>query len=153
MSGVDITIGVSPAGAVHPAVARLSAEDRAKLARVADLLIPASADMPKASDADVHGVQIDRVLSVRPDLLDVVEAGLAAIEEPLPADFAELDSRGIPELRGLADAVTAAYFLDPVVAERVGYKKRSAIPIRFDEDLAELVAPVTSRGPIYRPTP
>ncbi len=52
-----------------------------------------------------------------------------------------------------SDAVTAAYFLNPDVAQLVGYRKRSVIPIRFDDDLEGLVAPVSARGPIYRPTP
>ncbi|WP_158437749.1 gluconate 2-dehydrogenase subunit 3 family protein [Naasia lichenicola] len=131
----------------------LRADERASLAAVADLLIPHTDQMPSGSEADVQGEFIDRVLSVRPDLLDAVRTGLAQVEEPLPADFAELDARGLSGLRALAEAVTAAYFLNPDVAKLVGYRKRSAIPIRFDEDLDDLVASVTGRGPIYRPTP
>ena len=96
---------------------------------------------------------IDRVFSVRPDLADAVRAGLDEIAEPLPSSFLELQERSLSRLRPLAEAVTAAYFLNPQVAQLVGYRKRSVIPIRFDEDLDSLVGPVDRRGPIYRPTP
>lgn len=131
----------------------LSDDERAKLASVADLLITRSSGMPSASDARVEREFIDRVFGVRPDLLDAVRAGLRQIRSPLPDSFDELESRALPGLRALADAVTAAYFLNPDVARLVGYRKRSVIPIRFDDDLEGLVAPVSARGPIYRPTP
>lgn len=126
---------------------------RARLAQVADLFIPRASGMPSASDADVQGEYIDRVFGVRPDLADAVAAGLAELPETLPESFAELAALQLTRLRSLADAVTAAYFLNPEVARRVGYRQRSVIPIRFDEDLDTLVASVRARGPIYRPTP
>ena len=126
---------------------------RARLAQVADLFIPRASGMPSASDADVQGEYIDRVFGVRPDLADAVAAGLAELPETLPESFAELAALQLARLRSLADAVTAAYFLNPEVARRVGYRQRSVIPIRFDEDLDTLVASVRARGPIYRPTP
>ena len=131
----------------------LTAEERAKLAVVADLLIPRTSGMPSASDASVEGEFIDRVFAVRPDLAEAVRAGLAEIDEPLPGSFPELQARALARTRPLAEAVTAAYVLNPQVAQLVGYRKRSVIPIRFDEDLDALVAPVDRRGPIYRPTP
>lgn len=134
-------------------VPTLSDEERTKLAALADLLIPRSSGMPSASDAAVHGEFIDRVFAVRADLVAAVRDGLDQIPEPLPESFEELSSRGLAGLRPLADAVTAAYFLNPDVARLVGYRKRSVIPIRFDDDLDGLVVPVTARGPIYRPTP
>lgn len=131
----------------------LDTSERTRLAVVADLLIPRSDGMPSGSDADAHGEYIDRVFGVRPDLIEAVRTGLTEIVDPVPATFAELQERGLPGLRSLADAVTAAYFLNPEVAALVGYRKRSVIPIRFDGDLESLVAPVTQRGAIYRPTP
>jgi hypothetical protein len=131
----------------------LSPAERAKLGGVADLLIPRASGMPSGSDADAHGEHLDRVFDVRPDLLDAVRAGLEEVPEPLPASFAALDALQLAGLRPLADAVTAAYFLNPEVSRLVGYRKRSVIPIRFDEDLDELVVHVVARGPRYRPTP
>lgn len=131
----------------------LSSDERGTLAVIADLLIPRTSGMPSASDADVQGEYIDRVFGVRADLIDAVSDGLKQIAAPLPTTFDELLARDLPGFRPLAEAVTAAYFLNPTVAQLIGYRKRSAIPIRFDEDLAGLVEPVSSRGPIYRPTP
>ncbi|MDO9396136.1 MAG: hypothetical protein Q7T71_06305, partial [Herbiconiux sp.] len=142
-----------PGGRPMSGATMLSEAERSKLAAVADLLIPRSAEMPSASDAAVPTDYIDRVVAVRPDLLDAVRTGLDQIVEPLPASFEELSARRLPGLRGLADAVTAAYFVNPEVAQAVGYRKRSVIPIRFDDDLDGLVAPVSARGSIYRPTP
>lgn len=131
----------------------LTAAERSRLAAVADLLIPRASGMPSASEALVHEEFIDRVFSVRPDLADGVRSGLADIADPLPSSFPELQARALPRVRALAEAVTAAYFLNPQVAQLVGYRKRSVIPIRFDEDLDALVSSVNARGPIYRPTP
>jgi hypothetical protein len=134
-------------------VSALTAEERARLGAVADLLIPRASGMPSASEADVQGEYIDRVVSVRPDLLQAVRSGLAALPHPLPESYVALESLQIAGLRPLADAITAAYFINPEVARLVGYRKRSVIPIRFDEDLDQLVTHVVARGPIYRPTP
>lgn len=131
----------------------LSDHQRARLGGVADLLIPRASGMPSGSDAEVQGEFIDRVFGVRPDLVEAVASGLEELPDQLPESFAELESLRLAGLRALADAVTAAYFLNPDVARRVGYRTRSVIPIRFDEDLDALVTQVRQRGPIYRPTP
>jgi choline dehydrogenase-like flavoprotein len=47
----------------------LSGPDRGILAELADLMIPARAGMPSASEVGVHAQLLDRVFSVRPDLL------------------------------------------------------------------------------------
>jgi hypothetical protein len=134
-------------------VSVLTAADRARLARFADLLIPRGDGMPSGSEADAHGAQLDRVFEVRPDLVQTVADGLAVLPDPLPASVDAFDPALFARLRGVADALTSAYFIDPEVARRVGYRRRTVIPIRFDDDLAALTAAVTRRGPIYRPTP
>lgn len=131
----------------------LDDDRRGTLAVVADLLIPASATALSASAADVQGSGIDRVLVVRPDLLAPVVGLIDEVTSALPATFEDLYSLRSPSFGGFAEAVTAAYYLNPVVANSVGYAKRSAIPIVFDDDLDSLVRHVAARGPIYRPTP
>jgi hypothetical protein len=131
----------------------LSAEERAAVARIADLLIPRTATMPSGTDAEAHGAFLDRVFEVRPDVIEAVRRGLAQAPAALPTAVADLEPAAWDGLRPVADAVTAAYFINPEVARLVGYRKRSVIPIRFDEDLDGLVAEVVARGPIYRPTP
>ena len=131
----------------------LSDRERSELAEVADLFIPASDSMPSASQALVHTEGIDRVFSVRDDLVAGVRLALDDLSGRIPPTFDAL--RAAPPLgfAQLAEAVTAAYFLNPDVARSVGYTKRSEIPIVFDTDLDSLVSAVTARGPIYRPTP
>ena len=133
--------------------AGLTDEDRATLAAVADLLIPHGDTMPSASDAHVHTSGIDKVITARPDLEQGVLAALQELGAARPSSFAELWEQHLPHFAALAQAITAGYFLDPDVAQRIGYRKRSAIPISFDNDLNILVADVVARGPIYRPTP
>ncbi|TPW74824.1 hypothetical protein [Schumannella soli] len=142
----------------------LSDAERELLGRVADVLIPAGTgvdgvDMPTGSAGHVASTGIDRVLSVRPDLLAPVRTALgdlAAREDDgraLPAEFASLAATPPAEFPALADAITAAYFLDADVARRVGYEKRSVIPIVFDDDLDDVTSAVRARGAIYRATP
>lgn len=131
----------------------LSSAERECLASIADLLIPNDNVMPSASEADVHGSGIDKVFSVRPDLSVSVRAALAALADNPPSSYSELDENRPPHFGGLAEAVTAAYYLNPSVQALVGYARRSEIPIVFDEDLASLTAAVSARGRIYRPTP
>ena len=123
------------------------------MGRLADLLIPPASNMPGGSDAQANGEYLDRVFEVRPDLVETIRSGLTHVPDPLPATFEQIDPATFALLRPVADAVTAAYFINPEVARLVGYRQRSVIPIQFDEDLDALVGKVVARGPIYRPTP
>jgi len=51
------------------------AVQRAAFAALADVLVPAAEGMPAASEVDIAGVGLDRVLRARPDL----EAPLARV--------------------------------------------------------------------------
>lgn len=133
--------------------AALTDADRERLAAFADLLIPHDDRMPSGSAAGAHSTGLDRVLEVRPDLLAIVVEGLNRLPDPLPASLSWVEPDTFAALRPVADALTSAYFIDPEVARLVGYRTRSIIPIRFDEDLDDLVTHVVARGPIYRPTP
>ena len=119
--------------------------DRERLARLADQLIPGESGMPSASEAGATGEWLDAVLAVRPDL----EAPLAAARE--------LDRDRDPEgFAALTAAITAAYYMNPEVRERVGYVGQLAIPFDPDhEDYLQdgLLDSVRSRPPVYRPTP
>jgi hypothetical protein len=121
--------------------------NREHLARLADELIPAESGMPSASQAGAVGEYLDRVLEARPDL----EAPLARID----GDLAGLPERDPAGWAALTAAVTAAYYMNPQVGERIGYEGQRAIP--FDPDEADyledgLLAGVQARGPVYRPT-
>jgi hypothetical protein len=128
-------------------------ETRARLALIADALIPAAAAMPSASAAGVHERGIDRVLELRPDLESILARVTASAldgPEAARAYVAALQHEDRPAFSELLEAVSAAYFLDERVAQRLGYRRREAVPIELDADLGELVAPVLGRGPAYR---
>jgi hypothetical protein len=136
----------------------LAAAARARLAALADLMIPAGDGMPAASGAGVAGTGVDHLLRVRPDLaqplVDALDfspgadpaAVLHALRTERPAVFA-----------ALGELVAGAYYLDPTVAGKVGYHGRAALPVDPDDvdrdDVAALRQPVVDRGPIYRPDP
>jgi hypothetical protein len=131
-------------------VTALTPQLRAKLAVVADVLVPAQGEMPAASEAGVPETGIDVVLANRPDLAGVVglvggwpdggeREALLALQRDDRAAFA-----------ALLEAVAAAYFLDERVSRLLGYRQRDAVAMVFDDDLDELVAPVLARGPAYR---
>ena len=138
----------------------LDATQRETLGGLADALIPGGEGMLSATEADVPGKWVDRVLGVRPDLaaelvrvLDGV-AGRDARDEVrrLRAD----DASGFGTLTLV---VSGGYFMHPRVRKSLGYeaaapKLQPAFPDESDFYLADgLVEAVIGRGPIYRAVP
>ena len=67
--------------------APLTGDERRRLARLADALIPCRDGMPAASQVQVHGSGADRVTALRPDLLAPARralAGRSATRRPAP---------------------------------------------------------------------
>lgn len=130
----------------------LDEAQRAKLAALADHLIPAGAGMPSASEVSVAGTGVDYVLSVRPDLLTPL---LAALDAGDSAEaLAELRADQPATFAALGEIVAGAYFLDRSVQDSVGYHGRVAAPADLEAPVDdELLRPVVERGPIYRPDP
>ncbi len=136
----------------------VSAEDRATLAGLADVLIPAGEGAPSASEAGVAGAWLAEVLRLRPDLADPLAAILvgAGGAEPAAA-VARLQAEQPAEFGALTAVVAGAYFLNPDVCRAIGYPGQQRRPI-VPEDPPDyerdgLLASVIARGPIYRPTP
>ena len=128
---------------------------RASLAAIADVLIPAGSGMPSASEAGVGGQFLDEVLAARPDLAEPLEAALASVEG---ADDAIAALRADAGAWGVITAVVpAAYFLNPDMRAAIGYPGLEARPIDPDAapDYLEdgLLDSVVARGAVYRPTP
>jgi hypothetical protein len=98
---------------------------------LADQLIPGEDGMPSASEAGATGEWLERVLEARPDLRE-------------PVERLEPDA--------VATAVVAAYYFNPEVRERIGYRGQLAIPLG-PPDHEDLLESVVARGPVYRPTP
>jgi hypothetical protein len=132
------------------------ATQRAVLAGLADVLIPASDCMPSGSAAAVTEEGLNQVLAAVPSL----EAGLADVlakaKSRDPAEFIANLARTDPSAYGvLTEVVTAAYFMNPGVRKAVGYTGQGPSPLDPRVDYMEdgLLESVIKRGPIYRPTP
>lgn len=131
---------------------------RARLAQVADGLIPGTDAMPAPSSLDIGGTQLDVVLVSRPELADDLARALQAdpgddaiawVEQLADSDPAAHDA--------LVTTVVAGYYLHPEVQRRLGYTGQVGEEVRADgyPDYVDdgLLERVYERGPIYRPTP
>ncbi len=132
--------------------------EREVFAALADVLIPAAEGMPAASTVDVHGATLDRILGLRPDLVEAFRRGLAASAGKPPADAAEALNRDDAEALGAVSIVASAgYYMTPAVRELIGYpgqEKRPADPDETPEYVANgMLQQVIDRGPIFLPTP
>lgn len=139
-------------------VVLFDAAARARLAALADALIPAGEGMPAASEAGVAGEWLDAVLTAEPGFAAPLAAVLDVADGADPAgDLRRIETTDPDGWGVLTTVVAGAYFLNPEIAQRVGYPGRRAIPIdtRAEPDWAQdgLLDSVTSRGPVYRPTP
>jgi hypothetical protein len=135
---------------------KLNQAERDLLARVADVLIPASGGMPSASEADVAGEGLDAVLTARPDMLEGLKELLRLVEGQAPsAAVASLQSDNLAVYQLLGEIVAGAYFMNPKVREAIGYHGQTPEPIPSEPDYLEdgLLESVIRRGAIYRPTP
>ncbi len=136
----------------------LSDADRAVFAGVADVLIPAAAGMPSASDVGVQHAPADHVLSLRPELWPDLRRALGKAAGVPPAEAADGLNRDDPAaLQAIGTIAAAAYYMDPGVRDRLGYPGQESRPVMPEEegDYLEdgLLQAVIDRGPIYRPTP
>ena len=136
----------------------ITSAQRAVLADLADILIPAGDGLPSASQAAAANHGLDDVLVALPE----VEAPLIALLDGLRgADpgvaMATLQTADPSGFDLLCTVVAGAYFLNPEVRQAIGYPGQQAVPI-VPEDPPDyeqdgLLASVIGRGPIYRPTP
>jgi hypothetical protein len=134
----------------------LNQSERELLAGLADVLIPASAELPSASEAGVADQGLDAVLTARPDLLGALKELLRQVEGQAPATAVASLRSGDSALFGfLGEIVAGAYFLNPRVRQAIGYHGQTRQPIPAEPDYLEdgLLESVIARGPIYRPTP
>ena len=130
--------------------------ERAALAALADVLIPAGEGFPSASQAGVADEGLDQVLAVRPDLSAGLRSILQRAGSRVPAEvIAELQGTDPAGFGVLAEIVPGAYFLNPKVREAIGYGGQTPRPIDPRPDYLEegLLQSVIDRGPVYRPTP
>ena len=129
---------------------------RAVLAALADVLIPAGDGMPSASAAAVAEQGLNQVLAAVPSLGASLADVLARAKGREAAEVVASLARTDPAAHGiLTEVVTAAYFMNPDVRKAVGYAGQGPSPLdpRVDYMEDSLLEAVIKRGPIYRPTP
>lgn len=134
-------------------------EQRSTFAGIADYLIPNTEGMPSASEVDVHGAILDRVLMLRTDLQEAFLRGLNSCTGVTPSDAANALNRNDPAAMGAVGLVaSAAYYMTPRVRDLIGYPGQESRPDP-DPDATPtyvtngMLQKVIDRGPIFKPTP
>ncbi|MGH7118828.1 MAG: hypothetical protein ACREFP_07550 [Acetobacteraceae bacterium] len=135
----------------------IDAATRAAFLAIADVLIPEAEGMPAASQVGV-GDALERLLGLRPDLVESFRRGITACAGGDPRLSAERLNREDPQaLSAIGLIAAAAYYMAPRVRELIGYpgqESRPASPSETPPYVANgMLRVVTDRGPIYRPTP
>lgn len=132
--------------------------DDALLAALADELVPADGDMPRASDAGVPGDGVAVVLRTRPELEAPLDALLVAGRGVDPAAYVLRLREHEPEAFSMLSLVVVGGYLQDLAVQRaLGYSGRVPAPLdepdATDAFEADLLAPVRAAGARYRPTP
>jgi len=137
----------------------LTPEQRSTFAGIADYLIPNAEGMPSASEVDVHGAILDRVLMLRTDLQEAFLRGLEKCGGAPAAEAANALNRDDPAAMGaIGLAASAAYYMSPRVRKLIGYPGQESRPDP-DPDATPpyvtngMLQKVIDRGAIYKPTP
>ncbi|GAA3929682.1 hypothetical protein [Microbacterium soli] len=134
---------------------RSAAERDARIARIADAMIPAADGALAASQAGVPGVFLDRAIGLRPDLAPVLEAAAEAVADGTPAGtvLADWERTAPARFDRLYLLIRGAYFLNPAVTAQLGYDGATPHPLsaQVAPDYADLLDAVISAGPRYRP--
>ena len=154
MSAVSKPSASAPPASASDPLAALDADARARLAAIADLLIPAAHAMPSASDV----LTDDRLrfdLAARPDLVEpLVEALRADLGDDAQARLDRLGREEPANLGALQLAIVAGYYTDRGVRDLIGYPGQMAIEVKswlYPPYLEEgLIDVVLARGPVWR---
>lgn len=156
-----------PAGAARLSVPRhhtappgeLTAQQRAVLDAVGDLLIPGAEGDPAFTAAPGIQDQVRTALAARAEQFAVVTStldGLAPVDDGLAGRLQALHaggSEGDGRFVLLSSVVAGAYLLVPEVRQRIGYPGQHRDPAGIEEAADELsdgiLDPVVDRGPIW----
>jgi choline dehydrogenase-like flavoprotein len=118
----------TPATVVGP----LSIEKRARLATLADELIPPADDMPAASQVGICEALLDQVLLLRPDLAEPLSRALDTEVGDPPARLMTLATTDWPAYQALVEVISGGYYLHPRVRKLIGYPGQEARPVQPD---------------------
>jgi len=125
----------------------LDSNQRSVLSTVADLLIPATDEMPSATDAGVPDNLIDMVLGYREDLVAAFLDALTACsgKDPVTA-LDELADNSPEKFEALTLLISAAYFQSAKVKAALNY---NPAPRAVNDDVdtyIDMLADVVDRG-------
>lgn len=130
---------------------------RARLERIADVLVPAYQQMPAASSVGIAGDLLDKALRARPDLAaDCRRAVTACGDPPSPEALEQLAAEDPAGFSALMVLVLGGYYISAEVRKLLHYAGQEALRIDIGELPAYieegLLDEVIDRGPIYRTT-
>jgi hypothetical protein len=133
-------------------------EQRESLSKIADVLIPGGSGLPSASDADLVGEPLDRVLALEPGLSQTLSE-VALREGSADAVLDDLRTQEPETYQRLVFALSGAYFMVPRVRKSLGYPGVAPRRAPAAADEAEfyleddILQAVIDRGAIYRRAP
>ncbi|MGH3016609.1 MAG: hypothetical protein ACRDNN_16815, partial [Gaiellaceae bacterium] len=131
----------------------LSEAQRAAFWALADVLIPATDEMPAASDAGSAEKWLDRALAARSDLVEPLTRVLDGAAGRDPEEEARrLHAEDADGFSALAQIASGGYYMNLKVRKRIGYPgqgKRLPFSDEAEYDLRDgLLDPVYARGPV-----
>ena len=107
--------------------------DRARLAELADVVFPRTAEMPSASDVGASGALADRVVRFVPSLAADLHTALGTTSAAGEGALTELRERNRRLFNRLMLLIASAYYLSPDVRQKVGYPGQEARKLDFFE--------------------
>ncbi|MEV7428301.1 hypothetical protein AB0N29_01670 [Nocardioides sp. NPDC092400] len=145
---------------IEPRSAGLTDDQRATLAAVLDVLVPAGSGMPSAREVGVHSSWIDEALRLRPDLgadlLGFISAVASGVEAGTSsADVVRRVAAEDPDaFAAVGILISGAYYMDDRARDALGYPgQEERRPVDDTDQYVEMLERVIERGPVYRPTP
>jgi hypothetical protein len=140
------------------AASQLTAQQRARLLAIADILVPAEGEILSASSTRDFGTWLDRALAARSEVVTWLGSILDGLD---PGDLEQalrrMDRERPGDLRLLAQVAAGAYFMMPPVLDRIGYPGQHRDPAGLTDAADELgtgiLDPVVNRGPMWRHPP
>lgn len=129
-------------------------QTREGIARLVDLLLPGTADLPTGRVVGAHLDLLDRVLAANPRLSGaIIEFGRRAMTANTAIHLDDLEKWSPERAEHVVFALNAAYFISPAVRAALGYPGQERRPINeaTPDEIAsdELIAPVRARGSIF----
>lgn len=116
------------ATSVAPAAPDFTIEERERLNRVGDVLIPAADRMPAASEVGMGTDLLDGLLRARPDLADALRSALALVPTK-DLSLQALRDLGRSAFSTLTLVVAGAYYLSPRVRDLLDWHSERGRPL------------------------